>query len=160
MERWSALWGRQPPGRLIVSILASMCLAAAVSSCGVSAASSEEAEALAVRWLKAMAASNVKSACVLMDAENHSPYPEHPDWSRAKDCQEMWLHSDNTPVNWKPKPNAVSIWGNDHPKVLRVGIDGDRATVIVEGAGLRLGRPVWLRRENGRWRVDGAEYPI
>jgi hypothetical protein len=134
-------------------------LAGALSSCGGSDAGSKEAERVAVRWLEAMQASNVKAACRLMDAENHAPHQEYPNWSPARNCQEMWLHSDNTPLSWKPKPNAVSIWGDSHPKVLAVDIEGDSATVVVDGLGGE-GRPVWLRKERGHWLVDRVEYPI
>jgi hypothetical protein len=42
--------------------------------------------------------------------------------------------------------------------VLEVDIDGDKATGRVEGAG--QGRPLWLRKEHGRWLVNRVEYPI
>ena len=134
-------------------------LAGAFASCGGSDAGGEEAERVAVRWLKAMEVSNLKAACELMDAENHSPPAEYPSWSPAKSCRERWLHSDNTPLSWKPKPNTVSIWGEDHPRVLKVDVEADRATVFVEGVGGNE-RPVWLRKEHGRWLLDGASYPI
>lgn len=105
-----------------------------------------------------MADSDVKTACRLMDAENHSPHSEYPDWGPAKNCQEMWLHSDNTPLDWKPKGNVISIWGDSDPQVLSVAIEGNQATVYVKGIGQE--RPVWLRKERGRWLVDRVEYPI
>jgi hypothetical protein len=43
--------------------------------------------------------------------------------------------------------------------VLKVDVETNRATVFVEGAGGNE-RPVWLRREHGRWLVGGASYPI
>jgi hypothetical protein len=134
-------------------------LAGTLASCAGSEVGNEEAERVAVRWLQAMQASNVRAACRLMDARNHAPHAEYPHWSRARNCQEKWLHSDNTPLSWKPKPNAVSIWGDPHPKVLGVDIEGNSATVVVDGLGGE-GRPVWLRREHRHWLVDGVEYPI
>jgi hypothetical protein len=93
-----------------------------------------------------------------MDAENHSSYPEHPNWSHAEDCRRYWLHSDNTPLDRKPKPGVITIWGLANPEVLEVLVEGGRATVFVAGAGMK--RPVWLVNERGQWRVDGVEYPI
>lgn len=145
--------------RLAMAAIALLGLAGVFASCAGSEAGSEEAERVAVRWLKAMQSSDVKAACRLMDAENHAPDREYPSWSPARNCQERWLHSDNTPLSWKPKPDAVSIWGDSHPEVLEVDIEGDSATVVVDGLGGE-GRPVWLRREHGRWLVDGVEYPI
>jgi hypothetical protein len=142
-----------------MSAVALLGLLAVLASCGGSETGGREAEAVAVRWLKSMAASNVGAACRLMDAENHRRRPEHPRWSPAKNCEETWLHSDNTPLGWRPKPQAVAIWGESHPEVLEVTVEGDRATVVVDGVG-DSGRPVWLHKERGRWLVDGAEYPI
>ena len=136
-----------------------MCLAVAFASCAGSGAAGDEAEQVAVKWLKAMAASDAKSACQLMDAENHRRYSEYPSWSPAKSCQEKWLHSDNTPLDWKPKPDALFAWGEAHPKVFEVKVYGNRATVVVGAAG-NAGQPVRLRKEGGRWLVDGTEYPI
>jgi hypothetical protein len=146
-----------------MSIGALVGITAALASCGgpekASEAEGQEAERVAVRWLKAMADSDIKAACRLMDANNRPRRPEHPNWSPAKSCQEGWLHSDNTPLNWEPKPNVISIWGESQPKVLDVVVDGDGATVVVDGLGGE-GRPVWLKKERGRWLVDGVEYPI
>lgn len=137
-------------------------LAATLASCGGSGAVSEaenrEAERVAVKWLKEMADSNIKAACRLMTTGNHSRHPGHPHWSRAKNCEETWLHSDNTPVDWKPKRGVISVWGDSDPKVLGVSIQGDRLAVWVEGIGQE--RPVWLRKEHGRWLVKEAEYPL
>jgi hypothetical protein len=116
------------------------------------------AERVAVRWLKAMGHGEIRAACQLMDAENHSSHPEHPNWSHAEDCRRRWLHSDNTPLDWKSKPGVISIWGIRDPEVLEVVVEGGRATVFVAGAGMK--RPVWLVSEGGHWRVEGAEYPI
>ena len=80
-----------------------------------------------------MANSDIKMACRLMDAENHSPHSGYPNWSPAKNCQEMWLHSDNTPLSWKPRANVIGIWGDSHPRVLAVAIAGNQATVYVKG---------------------------
>jgi hypothetical protein len=146
-------------GRVVVSAIAFAVFAGVFVSCGGSSAGAREAEHAAVRWLKAMATSDLKTACELMDAENHSPTAEYPSWNPAKSCRVRWLHSDNTPLSWKPKPHTVSIWGEDHPKVLRVDIEGDRATVFVNGIGGNE-RPVWLRMEHGHWLVDGASYPV
>ncbi|MBS1893647.1 MAG: hypothetical protein JST59_20290 [Actinobacteria bacterium] len=93
-----------------------------------------------------------------MDAENHKPHPHHQNWSHAEDCRRRWLHSDNTPLDWKPKPGVISIWGDWNPEVLEVVVEGAKATVFVAGVGMK--RPVWLVSEGGDWRVDGAEYPI
>jgi hypothetical protein len=49
-----------------------------------SAAEQREAQRVAVSWLKAMAKSEIGTACQLMDAENHSPHREYPNWSPAK----------------------------------------------------------------------------
>jgi hypothetical protein len=147
--------------RIVLPVLVLASILALVS-CGGSpdedTAEQREARRVAVSWLKAMADSNIKTACRLMDAENHRPHPEYPDWSPAKNCQEMWLHSDNTPLNWKPKDSVISSWGDSDPQVLSVAIEGDRATVYVKGIGQQ--RPVWLQRERGRWLIDRAEYPI
>jgi hypothetical protein len=126
---------------------------------GESPAEKRDARRVAVAWLKAMAEADIQKACRLMDAENHSPPAEYPSWSPAKSCWERWLHCDNTPLSWKPKPDTVSIWGEDHPRVLKVNVEGDRATVFVDGIGGNE-RPVWLRKERGHWLVDGASYPI
>ena len=132
-------------GRVVASLILFAGLGGALVSCGGSNAGSDEAERVAVRWLKAMAGSELKAACQLMDAENHSPPAEYPSWSPTKSCQERWLHSDNTPLSWKPRPKMVSIWGEDHPRVLKVDVESDRATVFVEGVG-DSERPVWFRR--------------
>jgi hypothetical protein len=145
--------------RLAMAAVALLGLAGTLASCGGSGAGSEQAERVAVRWLQAMQASDVKLACQLMDARNHAPHTEYPSWSPARNCQEVWLHSDNTPLSWKPKPNTISIWGEDHPKVLGVDVEGNRATVFVDGVGGNE-RPIWLRKERGHWLVDGASYPI
>ncbi len=136
-------------------------VALTITSCGGSTAPSAdqlEAQHVAVRWLGLMQGGDIAAACKLMDAENHNPHAEYPNWSPAKNCEEMWLHSDNTPLAWKPNPNAVTIWGASEPKVLEVTVDGDQATVFIDGAAMR--RPVWLRKEHGHWLVDGVEYPI
>ena len=111
-----------------------------------------------MKWLRVMERSDVKTACRLMDAKNHSRYPEHPSWSSAKNCRERWLHVDNTPVEWKPKRGVLGGWGDSHPRVLEVTVEGDKATVVVQGIG--QGRPVWLVKERGRWLVDEVEYSI
>jgi hypothetical protein len=54
----------------------------------------------------------------------------------------------------------VSIWGDPHPKILKVTIDGNQATVVDDDAALSEGQSVWLRREGGRWLVDGDGYPV
>jgi len=138
-------------------------VAATLGGCGGGASaqtaqSEAEAERVAVSWLRSMGNGDIRSACKLMDAENHSPFPGRPDWSRAEDCRQHWLHSDNTPVEWKPKPGVITIWGEANPNVLEVVLDGGHATVLVTGIGTK--RPVWLIDERGRWRVDGASYPI
>jgi hypothetical protein len=134
-------------------------LAAIFAACGETATGDQQAERVAVQWLRAMASSDVETACRLMDADNHPRYPEHPHWGPAKSCREMLLHGDNTPLSWKPRPNVVSILGESHPEVLEVVVDGNRATVVVDGLGDE-GRPIWLQEERGRWLVDRAEYPI
>lgn len=138
-------------------------VAAALAGCGgggsaPTARSEAAAEQVAVRWLEAMGHGEIRAACQLMDAENHKPFPEHPNWSHAEDCRRFWLHSDNTPVDWKPKPGVISIWGTLDPEILEVVVHGGHATVFVAGAGSK--RPVWLVSEGGHWRVDGVEYPI
>lgn len=145
--------------RVVGCVVALAGLAAALVSCGGSDAGGKEAERVAVRWLKEMAEGNVRAACQIMDAENHRRHSEFPNWSPAKSCQEHWRHSDNRPLAWKPSPGTVSIWGDDHPEVLKVDIEGDEATVLVDGVA-NEGRPVWLRKEHGRWLVHGDEYPI
>jgi hypothetical protein len=84
-----------------------------MAGCGGSSRGQEEREIEenAVAWLKDMNASNIKAACRLMTAFNHHPFPGHPNWSPAKNCAENWLHSDNTPVEWKPKKGVISVWG-------------------------------------------------
>ena len=144
---------------MVVSAIAFAVFAAVFVACGGPSADDREAKHVALQWLKAMATSDLKVACELMDAENHSPPAEYPSWNPAKSCRERWLHSDNTPLSWKPKPNTVSIWGEDHPKVLKVDVEGDRATVFVDSIRGNE-RPVWLRREDGHWLVDGASYPV
>jgi hypothetical protein len=113
-----------------------------------------------VRWLEEMGHGEIGAACRLMDAGNHRSYPEHTAWSRAEDCRQRWLHSDNRPINWKPKEGRgnIVIWGQLHPEVLGVKVEGDEAIVEVNGVDAR--RPVWLTREDGRWRVDHDEYPV
>ena len=144
----------------LLPVLAAVALT--LASCGGSSSGSateqREARLVAVSWLKAMADSDIKTACRLMDAENHSPHSGYPNWSPAKNCQELWLHSNNTPLDWKPSDTAVSVWGDSNPKVLRVTIEGNRAIVYI--VGIDQERPVWLRKEHGRWLVDHAEYPI
>lgn len=148
--------------RASVSTLIFAAVALMFASCGGTAAEPQaekhDARRVAVVWLKAMAESEIRKACRLMDAENHAPHKGYPNWSPAKNCQALWLHSDNTPLDWKPSKTAVSIWGDPHPKVLRVAIDGNQATVYVEGVDQE--RPVWLRNEHGQWLVDHTEYPI
>jgi hypothetical protein len=143
-------------------IVALAVLTATLASCGGSGATSEaenrEAEHVAVKWLKEMADSDIKAACRLTTAYSHQHFPGHPNWSSAKACQEMWLHSDHTPLNWKPKRGVISVWGDSDPKVLNVFIEGDSAAVWVKG--IAQGRPVWLRKQHGRWLVKDAEYPI
>jgi len=139
--------------------IAFACLATPLSSCGGADAGELEAEHVAVKWLKAMAASDVKTACRLMDAGNHRIPPPYPNWSPAKSCREGWLHVDHTPLQQKPKRGVLGGWGDPHPKVLDVVIDGSRATVVVEGL-VGEDRPVWLRKEDGRWLVDRVEYSI
>jgi hypothetical protein len=145
---------------LLIAALAA--LIAVFASCGgsgtASKAESHAAERVAVKWLKEMADSNIKAACRLTTAYGHQHFPEHPNWSSAKACQEMWLHSDHTPVNWKPKRGVISVWGDSDPKVLNVFIEGDRAVVWVKG--IAQGRPVWLRQQHGHWLVKEVEYPI
>jgi len=137
-------------------------VALAFASCGgvagESPAEKRDARRVAVAWLKVMAQADIKKACRLMDAENHSPHQGYPNWSPAKNCQELWLHSNNTPLDWKPSDTAVSIWGDSRPRVLTVTIEGNQAIVYIEG--IDQERPVWLRKEHGRWLVDHAEYPI
>jgi hypothetical protein len=111
-----------------------------------------------VSWLEVMFRSDIQDACRLMDAENHRSNPDYPQWSPAKNCQERWLHSDNTPLDWKPRPDVISLWGESSPRVLKVLLEGDEGTVMVEGYGQE--RPVWLRKEHGRWLVNRVEYPI
>lgn len=160
--QWEAMLRQRKALHVVVGIVALVGIAATLASCGGSGTGAKpggrEAERVAVKWLKEMADSDIKAACRLMDAENHESHPGHPNWSPAKNCQERWLHSNNTPLNWKPKPGVISIWGDSNPKVLEVVVEGDRAIVFVKGIGQR--RPVGLRRERGRWLVEEAEYPI
>jgi predicted small lipoprotein YifL len=141
-------------------------LVAALAGCGGGGSSSTppdpqsraEARQVAVRWLKEMGAGRIVPACRLMDASNHQALRGHPHWGPAKDCEEHWLHSDNTPLDWKPKRGVISIWGDADPEVLGVHLDGREGAVVVAGAGTK--RPVWLTREGGRWLVRSVEYPI
>jgi hypothetical protein len=161
--RWRAAVVLRKRVRVVLSALVLFIGVSVLASCGRSTGGSaeeqREARRVAVTWLKAMADSNVKVACGLMDAENHASHPEFPSWSPARNCEERWLHSDNRPLRWKPSPDAAFIWGDSDPKVLEVQIEGDRATVLTEGVGDE-GRPVWLRKEHGHWLVNAAEYPI
>ncbi len=135
----------------------------ALAGCGSghstqTAHSEAAAERVAVRWLEAMGHGEIRAACLLMDVENHRSHPDRPNWSHAEDCRQRWLHSDNTPLGWKPKPGVISIWGDWDPEVLEVIVDGGKATVFVAGAGTK--RPVWLVSEGGHWRVHEVGYPI
>jgi hypothetical protein len=144
--------------QLALVLLAATALVSCGGSAGASQAERREARHVAVSWLEAMSESDIREACRLMDADNHRSHPDYPQWSPAKNCEEQWLHSDNTPLDWKPKPDAISIWGESSPRVLKVILEGDEGIVKVEGIGME--RPVWLRREHGRWLVDSVEYPI
>ena len=150
---------RSYPFRLGVLLAVAATLAGCGSGVSAQTAHSEAAaKRVAVSWLQSMGNGDIRAACKLMDADNHHPFPGHPDWSRAEDCRRRWLHSDNTPVDWKPKPGVISIWGEANPNVLEVVLDESHATVLVAGIGSK--RPVWLIDERGSWRVDGASYPI
>ncbi|HEY2714987.1 MAG TPA: hypothetical protein VGI73_02065 [Solirubrobacterales bacterium] len=147
--------------RALVILLGLLLFAGAVAGCGGGSgesASAREAERVTVRWLQAMSRSDVRLACRLTDARYHQVDPEFPRWGPARICRERWLHSDNTPLGWKPKPGVLSIYGEAHPQVLEVVIEGERATVYVQGIGQR--RPLMLRREHGRWLMHEAFSPV
>jgi hypothetical protein len=151
--------GRRPLLRLLGALIV---LASILTGCGGGSPGDAREEAaverVAVRWLKEMGHGELRAACRLMDAEKHRAIPGHSHWDGAENCRQRWLHSDNTPFNWKPKPGAAEIYGDDDPEVLEVVLEGDEATVYVRGAGTR--RPLWLISEGGRWLVDSVEYPI
>lgn len=161
-ERFDAVLAVRRARATVLSSLVFVAVALALASCGAAAGESpaekRDARRVAVVWLKAMAEADIKKACRLMDAENHSPHQGFPNWSPTKNCQELWLHSNNTPLDWKPSDIAVTVWGDSNPKVLRVTIEGNQAIVYIDGVDQE--RPVWLRKEHGRWLVDHAEYPI
>jgi hypothetical protein len=137
---------------------AALALASCGGSTGESGETQHEVRGVAVSWLEAMAESNIRTACRLMDAQNHRAHSGHPQWSPARNCRETWLHSDNTPLEWKPKAGVISVWGDSSPKVLGARVTDDKAVVWVKGIGQE--RPIWLHEEHGRWLVDRAEYPI
>ncbi len=112
---------------------------------------------VALEWLQAMSDEDLGRACSLMDAKNHRPFGEAR--TPTERCEQRWLHSDNTPPNWKPKPDVLYPWGMNEPRGRKVTVSGDEATVIAVGpSGFK--QEVWLRREGGHWLVDGEEYPI
>ncbi len=99
-----------------------------------------------------------------MDASNHRAFPGA---TPAEKCESRLLHLDNTPPNWKPKPNVMDEWGVNDAHVWKVDHPADdEATVWAygeKGIGRRPGGlryRVELVREGGHWLVHGMEYPV
>lgn len=135
-----------------------------VAGCG-KAETSSKAQSLtpaqtAVVWLKEMFAENAKGACRVMDLKNHRPIPAYPHWSPARNCAERWRRINNVPFESAPDPGVLGEWGEADPKVVKVHIQGNNATVFVKSCCSTAPRSVFLRNESDRWLVDGATYPI
>ncbi|HWB69915.1 MAG TPA: hypothetical protein VG518_08045, partial [Solirubrobacterales bacterium] len=113
---------------------------------------------VAAAVLEALEEEDVARACELMDAKMHD---DKPGGRGAYDCEQSWLHIDNTPWSWKPTPGAVSEWGTPDVVVKHVYYgDEGTAVVIAHRRGGTLRREVELRNEGGRWLVSRVESPI